>query len=191
MRFSPFDSSEDFMGRCGLRFSLSLTVSELWRQQWRHNERCGLHPGREPRSVAASNFLNGKSAHIRLFSALGGVSSLVRWAPSPTLLYAAWNSCRFPGRNLRRVDHAGSLAAWSTSVCHWTRPIWPATSTSTSSSVEPSKHRLTHSPSSCCKSQCPSVKRHTQSLLCFAQITYQWSTQDFYFGVVNLHVTKF
>jgi len=28
----------------GLRFSLSLIVSELWRLQWRHNERCGLHP---------------------------------------------------------------------------------------------------------------------------------------------------
>ena len=29
MRFSPLDSSEDFMGRGGLRFSLSLIVSEL------------------------------------------------------------------------------------------------------------------------------------------------------------------
>jgi len=27
MRFSPLDSSEDFMGRCGLCFSLSLIVS--------------------------------------------------------------------------------------------------------------------------------------------------------------------
>jgi len=44
MRFSPLDSSEDFMGRSRLRFSLSLIVSELWRHQWRHNERCGLHP---------------------------------------------------------------------------------------------------------------------------------------------------
>jgi len=44
MRFSPLDSSEDFMGRCGLRFSLSVIVSELWRHQWRHNDRCGLHP---------------------------------------------------------------------------------------------------------------------------------------------------
>jgi len=35
MRFSPLDSSDDFMGRGGLRFSLSLIVSELW---------CGLHP---------------------------------------------------------------------------------------------------------------------------------------------------
>jgi len=25
-------------------FSLSVIVSELWRHQWRHNERCGLHP---------------------------------------------------------------------------------------------------------------------------------------------------
>jgi len=24
--------------------SLSLIVSELWRHQWRHNGRCGLHP---------------------------------------------------------------------------------------------------------------------------------------------------
>jgi len=24
--------------------SLSLTVSELWRHQWRHNEPCRLHP---------------------------------------------------------------------------------------------------------------------------------------------------
>jgi len=44
MWFSPLDSSEDFMGGGGLRFSLSLIVSELWRHQWRHNERCGLHP---------------------------------------------------------------------------------------------------------------------------------------------------
>jgi len=29
MRFSPLDSSEDFMGRGGLRFSLALIVSEL------------------------------------------------------------------------------------------------------------------------------------------------------------------
>jgi len=32
------------MRRDGLRFSLSLIDSELWRHQWRHNERCGLHP---------------------------------------------------------------------------------------------------------------------------------------------------
>jgi len=42
MRFSPLVSSEDFMGRGGLRFSLSVIVSVLWRHQWRHNERCGL-----------------------------------------------------------------------------------------------------------------------------------------------------
>jgi len=44
MRFSPLDSSDDFMGRGGLRFSLFLIVSELWHYQWRLNERCGLHP---------------------------------------------------------------------------------------------------------------------------------------------------
>jgi len=44
MRFSSLDSSEDFIGRGGLRFSLSVIVSGLWRHQWRHNERCGLHP---------------------------------------------------------------------------------------------------------------------------------------------------
>jgi len=44
MRFSPLDSSDDFMGRGVLRFSLSLIVSEFWRHQWRHNERCGLRP---------------------------------------------------------------------------------------------------------------------------------------------------
>ena len=44
MRFLPLDSSEDFMARVGLSFSLSLIVSELWHHQWRHNERCGLHP---------------------------------------------------------------------------------------------------------------------------------------------------
>jgi len=33
-------------GAGGLRFSLSLIVSELWRHQWRHNERCGLHTRR-------------------------------------------------------------------------------------------------------------------------------------------------
>jgi len=43
MRFSPLDSSEDFMRRGGLRFSLPLIVSQLWRHQWRHDERCGLH----------------------------------------------------------------------------------------------------------------------------------------------------
>jgi len=44
MRFPPLDSSEDFMRRGGLRFSPSLIVSELWRHQWCHNERCRLHP---------------------------------------------------------------------------------------------------------------------------------------------------
>jgi len=68
MWFSPLDSSEDFMGQGGLRFSLSVIVSDiavfvlkrdvklqlthslsvivskLWRHQWWHNERCGLHP---------------------------------------------------------------------------------------------------------------------------------------------------
>jgi len=44
MRFSPLDSSEDFTERGGLRFSLCLIVSQLWRHQCRHNERCGLHP---------------------------------------------------------------------------------------------------------------------------------------------------
>jgi len=44
MRFSPLDSWDDFMGRGGLRFSLSVIVSEVWRHKWRHNERCGLHP---------------------------------------------------------------------------------------------------------------------------------------------------
>jgi len=44
MRFPPLDSSEDFMWLGGLRFSLSLIVSKLWRNQWRLNERCTLHP---------------------------------------------------------------------------------------------------------------------------------------------------
>jgi len=57
MRFSPLDSSEDFMGRGGLRFSLPLIVSELWRHQWRHNERCGLHPRPWAASTTASGGL--------------------------------------------------------------------------------------------------------------------------------------
>jgi len=44
MRLSPLDSSQDFIGRGDLRFSLSLIVFELWRHHLRHNERCGLHP---------------------------------------------------------------------------------------------------------------------------------------------------
>jgi len=40
MRFSPLDSSDDFMPQGGLRISLSLIVYDLWR----HNERCGLYP---------------------------------------------------------------------------------------------------------------------------------------------------
>jgi len=43
MRSSPLHSSEDFMERRGLRFSLFVIVSELWCHQWRHNDRCGLH----------------------------------------------------------------------------------------------------------------------------------------------------
>jgi len=31
MPFSPLDSSDDFMRQCGLRFCISLIVSELWR----------------------------------------------------------------------------------------------------------------------------------------------------------------
>ena len=44
MRFSTLDSSEDFMARCGLRFCLSLIVSELWRHQWRHNDVISTFP---------------------------------------------------------------------------------------------------------------------------------------------------
>jgi len=44
MQFSPLDSSQDFMGWGGLRFSLFVIVSELWRHKRRHNEQCGLHP---------------------------------------------------------------------------------------------------------------------------------------------------
>jgi len=44
MRFLRLDSSEFFMGRGALRFSLSLIVSELWRQQWRHNEHADCTP---------------------------------------------------------------------------------------------------------------------------------------------------
>jgi len=45
MRFSPLDiSSEDFMGRGGLRLIVSELWRHQWRHQWRHNERCGLHP---------------------------------------------------------------------------------------------------------------------------------------------------
>jgi len=40
MWFSQLDSSEDFMARDGLRFSLSLIVSELWRHQWRNFQVC-------------------------------------------------------------------------------------------------------------------------------------------------------
>ena len=58
MRFPPLDSSEDFMGRGGIRFSLSLIVSKLWRHQWHQNDRCGLHLGREPRSVDTSYYSN-------------------------------------------------------------------------------------------------------------------------------------
>jgi len=74
MRFSPLDSSEDFMGRGGLRFSLSLIVSELWRRQWRHNEltsrfvkvvvqRCGLRP--RPSIVAYPLVVNFSPIIIR------------------------------------------------------------------------------------------------------------------------------
>jgi len=54
MRFSPFDSSENFMGRGGLGFSLSVMVSELDVINDVIMTDADCTPGREPRSVAAS-----------------------------------------------------------------------------------------------------------------------------------------
>jgi len=56
MRFSPLDSSEDFMGRGGLRFSLSLNFwsYDVINDVIMSDADCTL--GREPRSVAASLF---------------------------------------------------------------------------------------------------------------------------------------
>jgi len=59
-KLSELDSSEDFMARSGLHFSLCLIVSELWR----HNdvisrfakvvvERCGLHSRPWPWTIVA------------------------------------------------------------------------------------------------------------------------------------------
>ena len=53
MRFSPLDSSEDFVGRGGHRFSLSVIVSEVINDVIMSNADCT--PGREPRSIAASS----------------------------------------------------------------------------------------------------------------------------------------
>jgi len=51
MRFSPLDSSEDFMGRDGLRF-LYLPSYDVTNDVTMSDADCT--PGREPRSVAAS-----------------------------------------------------------------------------------------------------------------------------------------
>ena len=59
MRFSPLDSSEDFMGRCGLHFYLSLIVpsydiiNDVINDVIMSDADCT--PGREPRSIAASS----------------------------------------------------------------------------------------------------------------------------------------
>ena len=54
MRFLPLDSSEDFMGQGGLRFSLSVTVLsyDVINDVIMSDVDCT--PGRESRSVAAS-----------------------------------------------------------------------------------------------------------------------------------------
>jgi len=53
MQFSPLNSLEDFMGRGGLLFSLSLIVSDdVINDVIMSDADCT--PGREPRSVAAS-----------------------------------------------------------------------------------------------------------------------------------------
>ena len=67
MRFSPLDSSEDFMGRCGLRFSLSLMFPsyDVINDVIMRDADCT--PGREPRSVAASmdyNFVAAGPAEV-------------------------------------------------------------------------------------------------------------------------------
>ena len=69
MRFSPLASSEDFMVRGGLRFSLSLIVPELWRHQWRNFQVCEscrramriAPPAVNHRSVAASSHYTASS----------------------------------------------------------------------------------------------------------------------------------
>jgi len=80
MRFSPLDSSEDFMRRGGLRFSLSLIVSELWRHHDVIISDADCTPGREPRSVAAS-CLN--------------IHTVYTWSVAEMFGWAAWLSdCR-------------------------------------------------------------------------------------------------
>ena len=64
MRFSPLDSSEDFMGRGGLRFPLSLIVSELCVINDVIMSDADCTPGREPRSVAASDTPNVVYYHL-------------------------------------------------------------------------------------------------------------------------------
>jgi len=54
MQFTPLDSSEDFMGRGGLRFSLSLIVSELCVINDVIMSDADCTPGRDPRIVAAN-----------------------------------------------------------------------------------------------------------------------------------------
>jgi len=90
MRFPPLDSSEDFMRRGGLRFSLSLsamshlrfcratlmrdkgTKSQVWHgtcfrvmtSSMTSVRDADCIPGREPRSVAASYILNSVFVHV-------------------------------------------------------------------------------------------------------------------------------
>jgi len=100
MRFSPLGSSDDFMGRGGLRFSLSLIVSELWR----HNDvisrfakvfldrDADCTPGREPRSVAASLYIKRGKVSMHTFvrhAGRGQLSSKWRYNENDVIMIIA------------------------------------------------------------------------------------------------------
>ena len=71
--------------------------------------------------------------------------------PEVLWLQAVTNTNTFVSSNV------GLQAAWSTSVCRWARQLWLVTYTSTSSSVEPSRLRLTPWQSSFFRSKFPAA----------------------------------
>ena len=109
MRFSPLDSSDDFMRRCGLRFCLSLIVSELWR----HNDVISTHRQSE-KNLLSSN-TSSRCPH-----------NMVNFGPlAAEIVSLVWGTAaNFKGfRVLAALLHGTPAAGVSHTLRRWTEVV--------------------------------------------------------------------
>ena len=111
MRFSPLDSSDDFMGRGGVCFSLSHPIYDVINDVVMSDVDCT--PGREPRSVAASA---SYYLHTRMQSptALYYHTMMLLKLASPAV-----NCCHFCHTTVPAKYYLPLLKLHLTAVCKW------------------------------------------------------------------------